>query len=507
TMSTTLNGSVTGGTTTGKWTTTGSGTFTPTDSTLNATYTLSSADTTAGSVKLALTSTNNGSCVAVVDKVVITITSVPVMYAGADTTVCANIASIQLNGTATGGSGKGKWTSKGSGTFIPNDTTLNANYTPSASDIITGNVKLIFTATNSCLATADSMIITFTPAPTVNANVDQTICEGNTVTLNGSTTNAPTATWSSKGTGTFSPNATTLNAIYIPSAADIIAGTVKLLLTASGNGSCASRSDSLIITIQAKPVANFTNATACLNAAVNFNGTSTGTINTWAWDFGNGTSANQNPSNTFTTIGSKTITLIVNTTAGCADTVTKTIFVNSLPNAAFTFATFCPDSAEFTDASTVTPGSILSWNWKFGDSISSALQHPKHTYSSAGTYYTTLIITSDSGCVASVKDTVTVINCNTTPVGVSDPKVPSGFTPNGDGHNDILYVRGGPFTTLSFRVFNEWGNEIFNSSSQAIGWDGTYKGKVQPAGSYVWTIGGTIGGKEIKMLGGVTLIR
>ncbi|HWY98282.1 MAG TPA: gliding motility-associated C-terminal domain-containing protein, partial [Bacteroidia bacterium] len=92
--------------------------------------------------------------------------------------------------------------------------------------------------------------------------------------------------------------------------------------------------------------------------------------------------------------------------------------------------------------------------------------------------------------------------------GVSTPAVPSAFTPNGDGNNDILYVRGGPFSLFDFRVFNEWGNEIFHSVVQSNGWDGKINGAPQPEGSYVWTLAGTtVDGKSIKMTGDVTLLR
>ncbi len=508
TMTTLLNGNISGGSTKGKWTTNGSGTFTPNDSTLNATYNFSTTDTIAGSIKLILSSINNGNCIAVVDTVIATITSVPVVFAGADTTVCANNANIVLNGIITGGSGLGKWTSNGTGIFVPNDTALNASYQPSATDITLGKVKLILTATKACLPVVDTVILSFTPAPTAIAGANQTICSGSTITLNGTINNAIGGKWASSGTGTFNPNNTTLNAMYVPSPADISSGTVKILLTTTGNGNCSATSDSLVITIQSKPTANFTSSTACLNTAVNFTDASTGSITAWSWNFGNGTSTTQNPTNIFTTSGGHLVSLIVSTNGGCVDTVFSTIYVSSLPIAAFSFKTFCPNSADFTDASTISPGTISSWNWNFGDSTSGILQNPTHTYLTAGIYVARLIVTSNSGCIASMLDTVKVKVCDDKKIIVGNPAVPSAFTPNGDGHNDILFVKGGPFKILTFRVFNEWGNEIFNTTSQSNGWDGIFKGQSQPARTYVWTvIGTTVDDKEIKMVGDVTLIR
>ncbi len=504
-MSVNLNGSVTGGATTGQWTTLGSGTFSPNDTTLNATYNLSAADTAAGTVTLILTSTNNGTCNPVSDTVLITITPIPVTLAGNDTTVCAN-SNVVLNGTVIGTPGTGIWTTTGSGTFIPSDTTLNATYVPSSGDISNGSVILILTSTGACVPVSDSLLVTFTPAPVVNAGADQAICVGDNVQLNGTVTIATGGQWTTSGNGTFVPNDTTLNAVYVPGSNDISSGTVTLVLTSTGNGICNAVTDSVVITIQAKPVADFSSTPLCVNTSVQFTDMSTGVVTSWLWNFGSSTSTLQNPTNTFTVTGTQTVTLIVSTSAGCSDTITKTIYVNPTPQASFTSQVFCPDSAMFTGLGTVSQGNIVGWNWSFGDSTFSALQDPNHTYPSSGTYTVTLVVTSDSGCTASYIDSVQVVPCSD--VIVNGPSVPTGFTPNGDGHNDILYVRGGPFNELDFRVFNEWGNEIFHSTSQSIGWDGTFKGKKQPAGTYVWTVTGvTADNVNVKAVGEVTLMR
>ena len=87
-------------------------------------------------------------------------------------------------------------------------------------------------------------------APTANAGNDQTVCTNNAaVTLNGSVTVAAGGIWGTSGTGTFSPNSVTLNATYTPSAADIAAGIVTLTLTTTGNGTCNSVSDAMLVTI------------------------------------------------------------------------------------------------------------------------------------------------------------------------------------------------------------------------------------------------------------------
>jgi hypothetical protein len=174
---------------------------------------------------------------AVSDDILITFTPAPTANAGVDQTKCKNNANTVLSGSVTGATG-GIWTG-GTGIFNPNNTTLNATYTPSAAELANGFVNLTLTTTGNgnCNAVSDQMTITFTNAPVVDAGPDRTVCANNAnVTLNGSVTGATGGQWSTSGTGTFSPNNTTLNATYIPSAADRTAGTVTLTLTSTGNG-------------------------------------------------------------------------------------------------------------------------------------------------------------------------------------------------------------------------------------------------------------------------------
>jgi hypothetical protein len=156
----------------------------------------------------------------------------PIVDAGQNQKLCASSPVATLSGTLQYASGA-IW-SGGSGTFNPNNTTLNAVYTPSAAEIIAGSVTLTMTTNDPsgpCNFASDAMIITINQAATVNAGVDQTICSYSSVSLNGAFGGIATdATWSG-GTGTLSPDITSLNATYTPSAAEINAGTITLTLT------------------------------------------------------------------------------------------------------------------------------------------------------------------------------------------------------------------------------------------------------------------------------------
>ena len=86
--------------------------------------------------------------------------------------------------------------------------------------------------------------------------------------------------------------------------------------------------------------------------------------------------------------------------------------------------------------------------------------------------------------------------------------IPNAFTPNGDGLNDILLVYGYIIKELKFTVFNQWGEKIFESSNQATGWNGTYKGRKQPSGVYMYVCQLTLkdGTTQVKK-GSVNLVR
>ena len=111
------------------------------------------------------------------------------------------------------------------------------------------------TGNGTCSAYTDNVIITFTDIPTVNAGLDQSICADiANVPLGGAVTIAAGGTWTTSGTGTFTPENTSLGGAYILSNGDTTAGTVTLTLTTTGNGLCNAYNDQLIITISPSPI-------------------------------------------------------------------------------------------------------------------------------------------------------------------------------------------------------------------------------------------------------------
>ena len=185
------------------------------------------------------------------DPVVLTVKAPATAGAGTNQTICASSSTAGLGGTVGGGATGGAWTSSGTGTFAPNATTLNATYSPSAGDITAGTVTLTLGSTGQgapCSAATAQVVVTILASATAGTGGNQTICSGrSTAGLGGTLGGAATGgTWSSTSTGVFAPNATTLNATYSPSPADIAAHTVTLRLTAQPCGGAPAQ---VVVTI------------------------------------------------------------------------------------------------------------------------------------------------------------------------------------------------------------------------------------------------------------------
>jgi gliding motility-associated-like protein len=227
------------------WTTSGDGTFNNANLP-NAVYTPGANDIALGTVSLTITT--GGPCAAAADNVIITITPAATVDAGTAQITCAATA-VTLSGSFTGSATGLKWTTAGDGTFS-DDTDPSSTYTPGVNDVTAGSVVLTATATGTCSGVTDNVTITLNPLATVDAGPAQNICGAASVTLAGVIGGSATsATWTG-GAGTFTPNATTLNAIYTPTPAERAAGTVTLTLTTNNPaGPCPAATDNVTITI------------------------------------------------------------------------------------------------------------------------------------------------------------------------------------------------------------------------------------------------------------------
>ncbi len=242
------------------WSTSGDGSFDNTSS-ITPKYTAGATDISNGTVVLTLQANGLGSCALVTDDMTLAITPAPTVGAGSDEGFCiGDIIDLSASGTIPSATNFSSllWSTSGGGSF-DDPTSLTPIYTPGILDIIIGTVTLTLQANGNgtCLPVTDDMIVIITPAPTIDAGSDETICEGvvfdiSTIGVLPGGTNYSSLLWSTSGDGSFDDTAL-LTPIYTPGATDITNGTVTLTLQANGNGACLPVTDDLTLTFTPEP--------------------------------------------------------------------------------------------------------------------------------------------------------------------------------------------------------------------------------------------------------------
>jgi len=268
-------------------------------------------------------------------------------------------------------------------------------------------------------------------------------------------------------------------------------GSFNVILTVKNSDSCTDQAMHMV-TVNANPLANFTSASGnCEMVPVDFTDLSQtnggGPIVNWFWDFGDpasGTanqSTKQNPSHVYQLAGNYTVELIVKNVANCYDTIEHEVVVEDGPLTDFSADTVCRGTpTQFTDMSVATSGTIVAWNWDFGDGTpGSTQQNPTHLYAGAGTYTVTLVATSSEGCshdtahfveVMEIPDAVFTYSgqCEDSPIQFTDLStsvsgiIIAWYWDFGDGNTSTLqhpvhtYDTTGLFNVM-LRVTNIWG--------------------------------------------------
>ncbi len=156
----------------------------------------------------------------------------------------------------------------------------------------------------------------------------------------------------------------------------------------------------------------------------------------------------------------------------------------------------CSENSGSIIADVISNNTPITFIWSTGsvDSIINNL--------SAGMYSAT--VTDSNGCFNS--DSITLNNIdNDCDYFVYLPNV---FSPNGDGKNDVFYVRGKGIETISLKIYNRFGNKVFESNNLSEGWDGTYKGTIQNTSVFVFMLEVTFfNGKTLTKSGDISIIR
>jgi PKD repeat protein len=197
------------------------------------------------------------------------------------------------------------------------------------------------------------------------------------------------------------------------------AGTYPAMLTITTSDGC-SDSLTVMVDVNNNPIANFDHGEGCAEQAVQFTDLSSinngGAIMSWSWNFGDPGSGVlnysnlQNPSHVYNYAGIYLVELTVVNVDGCSSTITDSVTIHHLPSARFVADSACYGyPTHFTDSSLANSGTVVIWNWDFGDGTpNSSLQNPEHTYSAPGTYWVTLTVSNSEGCESDTTQEVLV---------------------------------------------------------------------------------------------------
>ena len=275
--------------------------------------------------------------------------------------------------------------------WIPSTSLSNPNiFNPTANPASTISYTVVVTDANGCINAA-SMSVTVNPLPVPAISGNNTICFSAITTL----------TASGGAAYLWNTNATTASISVSPPA------TITYTVVVISANSCTAVA-TMPVTVNPLPVPLFTAPAVCQNNLTLFTDQSTtasGVITNWNWNFGDGnTSTTQSPTNLYSTPGTFTVTLIVTNSFGCVDTLQQSVVVYPVPIASFSATIVCLGSTtNFTDLTTISSGTIIAWNWNFGDPNSgpnnlSNIQHPSHTYTASGTFNVLLTAMSSDSC-------------------------------------------------------------------------------------------------------------
>jgi gliding motility-associated-like protein len=351
----------------------------------------------------------------------------PVVNLGNDITVCQGIP-VTLNAT------------NPNATYLWQDGTTNPVYAP----ITSGLYWVEAVNTISGCKKRDSINVLFTAAPVFNLGPDAAICAGDSLTLTATVANATSYLWNTGAT-----------------AATIKAFQAGLYWCQVSKGSCSYRDSVIITAVKPSPVVNLgADKTVCEGVVVTLDASYPNA--TYLWQDGN-----TNPIYPVSKQGTYIVKLDLN---GCKKTDTVIINYNLKPK--FTLG---PDQL-ICPGNTITLNPVVDplWQLQWQDGTS----NPVYTITKTGTYS----LTATNTC-GSTSDDIIVSK------GLCTIFIPNAFTPNGDSKNDLFKVFGTELVTeFNLKIFNRYGQIVFETSDKNKGWDGKLNGTNSPGGGFIYLL-------------------
>ncbi len=406
--------------------------------------------------------------------ITINLFSAAIANSGTDTAICIG-SSVQLNGT---GGAAYSWSPS---TNLDSSTVFN----PTSNPISTTTYTLNITDANGCTA-SDDVVIIINPLPVVDAGADVQICFQTSALL--TATGASQYLWNPSLT----LNASTGSSVN--ASPDSL--TVYTVIGTDVNGCSAQDSVSVFVFQQLNAVAG-NGGSICVGGVLQLNVFGG---NQYVWSPSNSLDNPFSPTPFASPLQTTTYTVIVSDGICDVDTLNIVVNVNQSPycNAGNDFEV--PAGTQIQLSGVATPFATYSWSPSDGLSCTDCL-NPTVSASINTTY--TLTTTSADGCKS--EDNMMI------KVACPDDLlfVPNAFTPNGDSRNEKFRVRSVGIKELNyFKIYNRWGQLVWETSDLNDGWDGTFNGIKMPPGVYVYYLQALCsGGQNINKKGNITVIR
>jgi gliding motility-associated-like protein len=381
-------------------------------------------------------------------------------------------------------------------TFGDGNTSGNTNPSHTYTTAGTYTVKLLVSSGLGCKDSVTRTVTVYpTPLGVLNPPSTNLLCEGGVVIL--TATGGTSYQWFLNGGAIAGATNATLSANQ--------PGVYTVNVTSS-NACTSTATGSVTLQLISKPTVNFTFTNYCATFPIQFNDQSnianSGVVNyNWSFGQGQGTSTLQNPSYTYSSTGGYSVSLTVTPVAcpSLSSTVTKPITTVAPPTSQRYTTLNAVQNRDLQLQARAFGAASYSWSPTSGLNNPSIF-NPVFNFNAQVEFLIT--ITTPIGCV--VKDTQLVRIYKEKEI-----YVPKGFSPNGDGSNDKIFPRlVGIRTLLYFKIYDRWGQLIYQTSNENEGWDGRFRGAKQPIDTYVWMAEGIdIDNNNLKRTGTFLLLR